>query len=166
MIILTLKSYLKESKRSDFRCEGDPPTEASALYDWYNYYYNGKHHLKGNLKCFCGELKETEGYFGALFKSFTYEGITSKVCLRYFITSLWRPVVNQSISIFITIMNMVLKVVIGVLISWVGLHSRSQMVLIKKNAVFMSMFFNTAIILLLINSDWSGTGIPLIGYVF
>jgi hypothetical protein len=63
-------------------------------------------------------------------------------------------------------MNVVLKIVIGLLVTWIGTHTRSNTALLKKNGVFLSTFFNTAIILLLVNADFSGTGIPLLGFVF
>jgi hypothetical protein len=83
IIIYCLKMFLKSIKVSDSRCEGDAPNESSALSDWFNYYHaDHTSPLSGSLKCFCYELGKTEGFFGALFKEFTSDGHTSKICLR------------------------------------------------------------------------------------
>lgn len=74
--------------------------------------------------------------------------------------------IGISVSLFIVIADELLEYISDIIIDWIGFHSRSELAMRKKNIIFFLTFFHTGILLLLINANFSGTGIPILGYIF
>ena len=62
-------------------------------------------------------------------------------------------VVGQSIAFAIIAINLVLKIVIIKSITWVGEDTNSEQLASITNGVFVAQFFNTGILLLLVNGN-------------
>ena len=66
-----------------------------------------------------------------------------------------RAFATNSITIAIIIINLILNRITIWLITWIGYHTQSELMTKITNAVFTVLFFNTGIVLLLVNSSLS-----------
>lgn len=64
-------------------------------------------------------------------------------------------ILGQSIAFLIIGVNVILKMVIIKLIQWIGEDTYSQQLTSITNMVFIAQFFNTGILLLLVNANMS-----------
>lgn len=64
-------------------------------------------------------------------------------------------VASNSITVIITVINIVIKIVTVSLISWIGYDTHSELVTAISNGVFAAQFFNTAILVLLVYANFS-----------
>ena len=62
-------------------------------------------------------------------------------------------VLGGSIAIIIVVVNYILKRIIVELCEWVGEDTQSKLKSIIKDTVFYAQFFNTAIIILIVNAN-------------
>jgi len=60
---------------------------------------------------------------------------------------------GAAISMVIVMFNLILRFIIIALIEWIGEDTYSERLSSITNAVFMATFFNTGILLLLVNGD-------------
>lgn len=58
-----------------------------------------------------------------------------------------------SITLIIVVVNTILKLVITKLVNWIGIDTVSKQMGIITKAVFMAQFFNTGIIILIVNAN-------------
>jgi len=70
---------------------------------------------------------------------------------------------NEGTSVLITVVNSILQVVIALLMEKVGYHTISQLTTETMTAIFTAMFFNTAIILIIVDANF--TYIPHLSWV-
>ena len=148
------------------KCEkGNPITESEAISDWDTYFNHEKDSLSGALNCFCNALSEEVGFFKSIFKKFTTPVGESKICMDEFTHDIFSALVGISLGLFIVIMDEVLEAVSDILIDWIGFHSNSELAMRKKNIVFILTFLQSALLLILMFANFSGTGIPLIGFI-
>jgi len=66
---------------------------------------------------------------------------------------------SNSITVIITVINLIIRRVTISLISWIGYDTHSQLVTAITNGVFAAQFFNTAILVLLVYANFSEFGI-------
>jgi hypothetical protein len=114
----------------------------------------------GTLPCFC-EAEDLKGV-----PSDTLYGVSQvAVCREY--SDLWwrRALVEQGISVFIIVLNVVLTKLIVLLVAWIGYETHSQVYSKISIYIFYATFFNTAIVILLANAAL-GDKIPLIAKMF
>jgi hypothetical protein len=57
------------------------------------------------------------------------------------------------IAIFIVVINLILQMIIIRLVDWIGEDTHSQQLETITNLVFIAQFFNTGILMLLINAN-------------
>ena len=62
---------------------------------------------------------------------------------------------SNSITVIITVINIIIKIVTVKLISWIGYDTHSELVTAISNGVFAAQFFNTAILVLLVYANFS-----------
>jgi len=166
-IIYFLHNYEHHHQEDNMKCEADHPvSESEAVTDWNDYYVSHKDHLTGSLNCFCNGESDKNGFFSTIFKVYTTSKGESKICLDEYLHDLSSMALGWSISLFIVIADEILASLVDKMLDWIGFHSQSELAEKKKNIVFIVTFFNAAILLLLINADFTGTGIPLLGMVF
>lgn len=113
-------------------------------------------HYVGNMQCFCinEKAKGGEGYTQKYSLS-TNGKVTysAAICPAYFRDVLVSKVFGSSIAFLIIIINTILKTVIIKSITWVGEDTLSEQLSSITNGVFAAQFFNTGILLLLVNGN-------------
>ena len=67
-------------------------------------------------------------------------------------------IASNSITVIITVINVIIKFVTVRLISWIGYDTHSQLVTAISNGVFVAQFFNTAILVLLVYANFTEFG--------
>ena len=75
------------------------------------------------------------------------------MCAYYNHETLIATISGSSVSFFIVALNLILKKIIIKLIHWVGEDTLSQQLSSIANYVFAAQFFNTGLLLLLINAN-------------
>lgn len=65
---------------------------------------------------------------------------------------------SNSITLTITVINIIIKFVTVRLISWIGYDTHSAQVTAISNGVFAAQFFNTAILVLLVYANFTEFG--------
>lgn len=89
-----------------------------------------------------------------------------EICKSYFFDSIMSKGLGTSVALVIVVVNIILKTVIILLVNWVGQDTWSKQLSSITNGVFIAQFFNTGILLLIVNANLSEhTGIPLYSYV-
>ena len=88
-----------------------------------------------------------------------------EICRDYFSDALWSKALGSSVALVIVVVNLILKSVIILLVNWVGQDTWSKQLSSITNGVFVAQFFNTGILLLLVNANLSEhTSIPFYSY--
>jgi len=75
------------------------------------------------------------------------------ICGYYFADARNGKVLSLSITVVIIVFNTILKKIIISLITWVGEDTFSQRLTSITNGVFVAQFFNTGILLVLVNAN-------------
>ena len=65
---------------------------------------------------------------------------------------------SNSITVSITVLNIIIKFVTVRLICWIGYDTHSAQVTAISNGVFVAQFFNTAILVLLVFANFAEFG--------
>jgi len=83
------------------------------------------------------------------------------LCKVYNKDAFMSKILGTSVAFFIVIVNTILKIFIIKLIEWIGEDTFSKRLTSITNMVFIAQFFNTGILLLLVNANLSEhSGIP------
>ena len=115
----------------------------------------------GSMQCLCQFYKEKDSTTGGNeVESLTIPddldvngGEDIMICNEYFFDKIYSKVLGQSIAFIIIAVNIVLKTVIIKLIEWIGEDTISERLASITNGVFYAQFFNTGILLLLVNAN-------------
>lgn len=91
----------------------------------------------GLYQCYCSKYKDVEAPFC---QDYTYDIIVGFG-------------LSNVVSIGITVVNMVIRIINIGLITFIGYYTESEQTKAVKTSVFISQFFNTAILLLLTNAN-------------
>jgi hypothetical protein len=75
------------------------------------------------------------------------------MCSYYFSDVNVSKAMGITIAIFIVVINLILQMVIIRLVDWIGEDTHSQQLETITQAVFLAQFFNTGLLLLLINAN-------------
>ena len=109
-------------------------------------------YTKGYVQCFCdsqalkGDMPEqTYGFHG--------ENIT--VCKDYFNSNYTNFFLSNAITVIIVGINVVLKLVTIELTIWIGYETHSELMTKITNGVFIALFFNTGILVVIACSNFS-----------
>lgn len=110
----------------------------------------------GPMQCFCiaekkDGKKKTE-YYTLKDKrgGISFQG---QICLEYSNDQLKSKLYGLSITVIIVVINQILKKGIIDMVSWIGIDTLSKQMGIVAKAVFLAQFFNTGIIILIINAN-------------
>lgn len=115
-------------------------------------------HFGGALQCFCASQKKQGVSKDTMYKLFDGNGevsFESPVCLHYSNDIFWSQLIGQSIAFIIIAVNLVLKVVIIKLVEWIGEDTQSVTKAMITSGIFYAQFFNTGILILLVNANLS-----------
>lgn len=146
----TIKSHFAKRAAGDWETASIKEYKVNSAYE-----KEGKAtHYVGNMQCFCQNLKTEKKDFTQVFTlpegSTTYK---AAFCPIYFKDKLVSAVFGGSIAFLIVIINLILKTVIIKSITWVGEDTLSEQLSSITNGVFAAQFFNTGILLLLVNGN-------------
>jgi hypothetical protein len=110
--------------------------------------------LSGFYQSFCQIYSKTPERF---------ENVTSKdpsICDMYSSDQLTILTYNQSIKFLIIGINVILRMLIIKLIEYIGVDTESEQARLTTNGVFVVQFFNTALLLLVVNANLIEQGFP------
>jgi hypothetical protein len=84
-----------------------------------------------------------------------YPGSKSEVpfCDQYTVDYYWGLGLSQVVSFSVVIVNFILKTANILLIKFIGYNTESDQTMGIKYSIFVAQFFNTAILILLINAN-------------
>lgn len=112
-------------------------------------------HFTGAMQCYCAAQKtagaDYEGNYTATLVNGT--SVTEPMCKAYYKDVIYSKVLGQSISFIIIAVNLILKNAIIGLITWVGEDTNSEQLGSITNGVFYAQFFNTGLLLLIVNAN-------------
>lgn len=80
------------------------------------------------------------------------------MCQEYIDAQLPTFLASNSITVIITLINLIIRLVTVKLIKWIGYDTHSQLVTAITNGVFAAQFFNTAILVLLVYANFTEFG--------
>lgn len=113
-------------------------------------------HFTGVMQCFCDKEKKLGEDFKKVYSLKAVRDdseFSASICKELFEDKIKSKVYGQSIAFVIIAINLVLRFVIIKLITWVGEDTNSEQLGSITNGVFMAQFFNTGILLLLVNGN-------------
>lgn len=122
--------------------------------------YNVQHERKeadktvrytGYVQCYC------KGLDGA--DPIKVEDVS--ICEEYEFNAFLVLGITNVVTGFIVVVNTILKEFAVRLITWIGYDTHSELITKITNGVFIALFFNTAIILLLVNANFAQYHLPL-----
>ena len=106
------------------------------------------------MECYCKDQAEITSKDEARTLEFDVNnGEMVKVCDYYFSDVIMSKLLGNSITLIIIIVNEVLKRSIIKLIQWIGEDTVSEQLSSITNGVFYAQFFNTGILLLIVNAN-------------
>ena len=114
-------------------------------------------------QCFCeeraiqGDLPDHE--------YIDYDGVEVVVCQEFTDAIMQAFLASNGVTVFIVALNVVLKMTAISLISWIGYDTHSETMTKITNGVFLLQFFNTAILLILVNANLSDVS-SFLGNIF
>ena len=133
-----------------------------AMIEFYNYETSDKSdetimkQNTDNLQCFCDDLIENIGYWDAFNREFDVnvldEHITGKVCNNYLRSAIFIQATDWILPIIIIVFNWILNSVGVYLIQWLRFENKTVEISIIQGGVFVLMFFNSGLTILLINA--------------
>lgn len=134
-----------------------------AMLEFYNYETSDKSDITilmqntDNLQCFCDDLVEKEGYVDAYNKEFDVtvleHHVIGKVCNDYLESAIFIKATAVLLPLLIIIFNVILKTLAIILVQWLGFENKTIEISIIQSVVFLLMFFNSALAILLINAN-------------
>lgn len=110
-------------------------------------------HFRGTMQCFCKFQKEIKAEKTKIYIPSSGEGLP--VCQTFNSDKLRSLVLGQSVAFIIIAINTILKIVIIKGIEWVGEDTNSEQLASITNGIFVAQFFNTGILILLVNGNMS-----------
>jgi len=150
-----------EQVDKDFIRAGDPKKykqlEGNAFQEFTSQHalalQNQKTHYTDILQCFCKEEKKLKVPVDKLYVN-QYDAKDSKrICEIYFEDVKTGKFLGVCITLIIIIFNTILKLVIINAITWVGEDTYSERLASITNGVFVAQFFNTGLLLTLVNAN-------------
>lgn len=120
-----------------------------------------KTHYGGRMQCFCGWEKANKVPKNKLY--YEKAGIADEskgipICQHFFKDKTNSLILGQSVAFIIIAVNLVLKTVTIKGIEWVGEDTNSEQLASITNGIFVAQFFNTGILILLVNGNMTEHG--------
>lgn len=73
--------------------------------------------------------------------------------------------ISESVSVAITIVNTIIRSINILLIKFIGYHTESEQITVIMLSIFVATFFNTAILLLLAEANFTYENYALLGWI-
>ena len=161
---------------SVYKVYSDPDTLLKyAMKESFVYFKKGiKTTLDGALKCFWEQEWTNNGYYSTIKKKYSSPSVLEEngkpyqndICFDYLADTYWSSIVIRTLGIVIVMTNYFARFFVVKIITWIGYKTQSSLNRAYTNVIFVTQFFNSAIILLLIDSNFTETGIPFLGLIF
>jgi hypothetical protein len=104
--------------------------------------------------------------YGSLQKTTYISGAQSaEVCDEWLTDKLTGLAYSKVVAVSISVVNTILRTILILLVKFIGEDTKSEQTRSVKVAVFITQFFNTAILLLLFNANMSENSIPILSEV-
>ncbi|CDW91100.1 UNKNOWN [Stylonychia lemnae] len=167
-IILIAKSKYQTTNCQDLKDNySDQMLQNYAIQAWYDFYEPPegiitRTQIQPVLDCFCQQMKSKHSFKVGAQEFTDNENKTTYVCYEWFVDLYLVKAINSVISATINIVNTILKIVLIFLITKIGEDTKSAQIRSIKVGVFVTQFFNTAILLLLSTANFSETRIPIL----
>jgi len=87
-----------------------------------------------------------------------YGALDVPICDEYISSQLVTLVTTNAVTGIIVVVNMIIREVTIVLITWIGYDTHSEQLTKITNGVFIGLFFNTGILLLLVYGNFAENG--------
>lgn len=107
----------------------------------------------GYVQCFCTDRAAAGDATDATYNNAKGQEFT--VCQDYFDSAFTTLILTNGIMVLIIAINYILKMVTISMITWIGYDTHSELMTKITNGVFVALFFNTGILLLLTNANLS-----------
>ena len=138
----------------------------SAMIEYYNYETSDKSDLSilmqntDNLQCYCDKLVGEEGYVNAMNKEFDLfvfdSHVTGTVWNDYLQSAIFIQLTGVLLPVMIIVFNLLLKTFAIILVRWMKFENKTNEIAFIQSVVFLLMFFNSALSILLINTNIPG----------
>ena len=179
--LLYVTEYNKEKMHETYpvvdctivKMESGSPTlmKKYALLEWWNIYKHGQNHetikqlSTSNLQCFWDDLHEEKGWNEAANEVFSMyiEGrdYRGKICKGYLVSEMVITFGYILIPIIIEIINLIVKIFIHVSSRILKFENKTYEEWVVFLLEFLLTFFDSTLLILLINANFEGTGIFL-----
>ena len=106
------------------------------------------------MQCFCNERAEAGDP-----SNLGYGSNYQPVCQEYLDTYLWNYLASNSVTVLITVINILIREKTIDWITQIGYETHSEQVTAITNGVFFAQFFNTAILVLFVYANFEEFGI-------
>jgi hypothetical protein len=161
-LMITNQKYMNlNCDRFNENIDSDDLRLRYAVIDYYDYYYSGTATMMtGALQCFCDQYYNQNGVFETINHNFSHPSIfmdgkvfEDKICSEWGNDVLYAPFWSSLVSFVTVFLNYVLREVIMVMINKIGFHTESAKTNIIMIFIFVVTFFNTAILINLVNAN-------------
>ena len=135
----------------------------SGMFEYYNYEVSDKSDLAilmqntDNLQCFWDQLVEEDGYINAMNKEFDVavfgSHITGAAWNDYLKSAIFIQLTGILLPCMIILFNLLLKTFAILLVRWMKFENKTKEIAFIQSVVFLLMFFNSALSILLINTN-------------
>ena len=117
----------------------------------------------GYVQCFCDAEALTPDYDRSTLYTPTAESTDEglPVCKDYLDSLFVTFAMSNAVMVTIIVINIILKEITIALITWIGYDTFSELMTKIVNGVFISLFFNTGILLILVNANFSEVSLGL-----
>ena len=95
----------------------------------------------------------------------TYGDDKVKICEEYSVYLILGLAIGNFFTGFIVVVNIILSAIVINLITWIGYDTHSEMLAKITNGTFIAQFFNTALVLPLVQANF-GEVFPFLGHIF
>ncbi|CDW86701.1 UNKNOWN [Stylonychia lemnae] len=173
-LIFICKSYsnVAKTKYPDIDCPTINITYGQNLaeyaYKEYDNYYNFAEKgfieptpLSGALQCYC----DTYGLGISGYKMMDFKYNNVKICKQYYMDGYLSFAATNAAQYMIIAINFILRLFIIKLIVFIGRDTESAQTKLITNGVFIVQFFNTALLLLLVNANFNEQ-FPMLSLIF
>lgn len=139
--------------------------------EWKNIYKHGMHRhtieelSTSNLQCFCDDLQHEEGWSKAANKIFDIHlgkrDFRGKLCQDYMVSKMVIAFGYILIPIIIEVINIFVKIFINISGKILKFQNKTNEECVIFLLEFLLTFFDSTVLILLINANFEGSGIPL-----
>ena len=112
----------------------------------------------GYLQCFCDYKMDELLAEGGELDGTLFGG--KPICDQWLSDGFYGMILQNAMTIIVVVVNSILKILLISLITWISEDTWSQTYKSITNGIFVTLFFNTAFLLMLTNANFAECGLP------